>query len=63
MLDALPYGVFPGRVAVGIEVFVDRCVGLFNLGTGGTSEVQVQVLGEVPAYREVAVPVELLVEG
>ena len=48
---------------ISIEILVDGCIGLFDLGVGGRLEVEVQVLGEVPAQREVAVPEELLVEG
>ena len=61
VLDASPYGVFPCRIAVGIEVFVDRlvAVGLLNLGLRARLEIHVQVLGEIPAQREVTVPQEL----
>ena len=60
-LDALPDGVLPCLVAVGIEVLVDGqsvAVGLLDLGLRARREVHVQVLGEVPAQREVAVPEE-----
>ena len=65
MLDAGPYRVFPSFVAVGIEVFVDGlvAVGLLNLCLCARLEVHVQVLGEVPAHGEVAVPQNLRAEG
>ena len=65
VLDALPYRVFPGMIAVGIEVFVDGQVAirLFNLRLCARLEVHVQVLGEIPAYGEVTVPQELRTEG
>ena len=63
MADALLHGVLPGCVAVGIEVFVDGRVGLLYLSMSGTLEVHVEILGEVPSEREVAVPDELLAEG
>ena len=61
--DALLDGVFPSGVLVGIEVAVDGRVGFLDLGVGGTLEVHVEVLREVPAQREIAVPQELLAEG
>ena len=63
VLDAGPHRVFPGGIGVGIEVFVDGCVGLLDLCTGAAVEVHVEVLGEVPPQGELAVPEELLVEG
>ena len=54
--------IFPCIVAVWIEVFVDRRVGLFHLGMSGTLEVHVQILRQVPTQREVTVPEELLTE-
>ena len=60
--DALLHGVLPGGVALGVEVLVDGRIGLLNLGAGGRLEVHVQVLRQVPAHLEVAVPEELLVE-
>ena len=64
VLDAGPYGVFPCRVAVGIEVFVDGlvAVGFLHLSLCARLEVQVQRLGDIPAQREVAVPEYLRVE-
>ena len=59
--DALPYGVLPCVVAVGVEVLVDRRIRLFDLRVGGTLEVHVQILCEVPAKGEFAVPKELRV--
>ncbi len=50
-------------ILVGIKILVDRCVRLFNLGVCGRLEVHMQILGEVPAYGEVAVPKELLTES
>ena len=65
VLDAGPYRVLPCRIAVRIEVFVDGfvTVGLLNLSLCARLEIHVQVLGEVPAQREVAVPQELRAEG
>ena len=65
MLDAVPYGILPCRVTVWIEVFVDGLVaiGLLNLCLCARLEVQVEVLGEVPAYGEVTVPQNLRTEG
>ena len=45
---------------VGIEILVDGRVGLLDLGMRGRLEVHVQVLREVPADGEVAIPEELL---
>ena len=61
VLDALPDGVLPGGIPVGIEVLVHRRIGLLDLCTGARLETEVQVLGEVPAQGEVTVPEELLV--
>ena len=60
MLDAVPYGILPRGVAVGIEVLVDRqvAVGFLDFGLCARLEVHVQVLRQVPAQREVAVPEE-----
>ena len=55
--------VFPCIVAVRIEVFVDRRVGLFHFGMSGTLEVHVQILRQVPTQREVTVPKELLAKA
>ena len=60
--DALLHRVFPRTIAVRVEVFVDGRIGLLNLGTGGTLEVEVQILGEVPPEGEVTVPKELFGE-
>ena len=63
ILDTRPHRVFPSRIAIGIEVFVHRGVGFFDLRMGSRLEVEVQILGKVPTEGEVAVPEELLVEG
>ena len=62
VLNTCPDGVFPSGIAIGIEILVHRTIGLLNLGMGGRSEVEVQVLGEVPTQGEVTIPEELLVE-
>ena len=59
------HGVLPHGVEVGIEVLVDGrvlAVGFLYLCTGGRLEVHVQVLRQVPAQLEVAVPQHLTVE-
>ena len=63
ILDTRPHRVFPSRIAIGIEVFVHRGVGFFDLRMGSRLEVEVQILGKVPTEGEVTVPEELLVEG
>ena len=63
VLDALPYGVFPSRILVRVEVLVDRRIGFLNLSPRTRLETEVQVLGEVPAQGEVAVPEELFAEA
>ena len=60
--DACPHRVFPGLELVGIEVFVHGGVGLLDLRIRGTLEVHVQVLCQIPAHGELAVPQELLGE-
>ena len=60
--DTLPYRVLPSVVLVRVEVLVDDGVRLLDLSVGSALEVHVQVLREVPAQGEVAVPQELLVE-
>ena len=62
VLDRGDDGVFPCGIGIGIEVFVDGCVRLLYLCPRGALEIEVQVLGEVPAQGEVPVPEELLVE-
>ena len=62
VLDARPHGVLPGMILVGIEVLVHWRVRLLYLGVGGTLEVHVQVLRQVPAHRELSVPQELFAE-
>ena len=59
MLDGCPHRVLPSRVAIGIEILVYGCVRLLNLCVRGALEVHVQVLREVPAQVELAVPQEL----
>ena len=63
MLDTCPHGVFPCLIMVGIEVFIDRGIWLFNLRMGGTAKVSVQVLGQVPPYGEIPSPQELFTES
>ena len=63
VLYTCPHRIFPCRILVGIEVFVYRRVRFFYLGMCGTVEVHVEILGQVPAYRELTVPQELLAEG
>ena len=60
--DALLDRVFPGGIAFGVQVLVHRRIGFLNLCPGGTLEVGVQVLGQVPAQLEITVPEELFVE-
>ena len=62
MQDALLDRILPSRVLLRIEVLVDGRIGFFYLCAGSTLEVHVQVLGQVPAQLEVAVPEELFVE-
>ena len=59
MLDGCPHRVLPSRVAIGIEVLVYGCVRLLYLCVRGALEVHVQILREVPAQVELAVPQEL----
>lgn len=61
--QTLLHRVLPCLVVVGIEVLIDGGVGLLDLGVGGTLEVHVQILGQVPANLELSVPEELLAEG
>ena len=65
MQEALLHGVFPDGIEVGVEVFVNGrvlAIGFLNLRMGSTLEVHVQVLGQVPAHGEVAVPEHLAAE-
>ena len=62
VLYTCPHRVFPCRILVWIEVFVYRRVRFFYLGMGSTVEVHVEVLGQIPSYRELTVPQELLAE-
>ena len=65
MFDALPDGVLPGLIVVGIEFLVYGQVAqrLFDFSLRTRLEVHVQVAGEVPSQREATVPEELRVEG
>ena len=49
-------------VLVSIEVLVDWGIRFFYLRMGGTLEVHVQILGQVPTHRELTVPEELFAE-
>ena len=60
--DALFYRILPSHILIGIQVLVDRRVGLLDLGTGGRLEGKMQVLGKVPSQGEITVPQELLGE-
>ena len=62
ILETGPHRVFPSRIAIGIEVFVDGGIGFLNLCMCGRLEVHVQVLCEVPAQLELTVEEELLIE-
>ena len=67
-LHAVPYRtsvnrVFPGMILVGIEVGVHFRIRHIHLCMGGTLEVHVQVLGQVPAHGELSVPEELVAIG
>ena len=56
-------GVLPGVVGVGIEVFVDGCVGFLDLGMGAALEGEVEGLEDVPLEGEFSVPEVGLGEG
>ena len=60
--DAMHDGILPGGIAVGVEILVDGqlAVGLLDFSLCARLEIHVQVLGEVPAQGEVAVPQERL---
>ena len=55
--------VLPCFIAVGVEILVDLCVGLFYLGTGSALEIEVQGLEDIPPQLEIPVPEEALAEG
>ena len=57
--DALLHRVFPSHILVGIQVFIDGGVRFLYLCPCGRLETEMQVLGEIPAQREVTVPQEL----
>ncbi len=63
MFDTRPYRVFPCRILVWITTLVDRSIRFLNLGMSSTVEAHVQVLRQIPSYRELPVPQELLAEG
>ena len=62
VLDAGPNRIFPGMVLVSIKVLIDWGIRFLYLRMSGTLEVHVQVLGQVPAHRELTVPEELFAE-
>ena len=64
VLDALPHRVLPRRIVVGVQFLVHGQVAqrLFHLGLRARLEVHVQVLRQVPAQRERAVPQKLRAE-
>ena len=57
--EAGAYGIFPGFVLSGVEVLVERNVGLFNFSVRARGEVEVDLFGRIPSQREVAVPQEV----
>ena len=59
VLDALPNGIFPGRVAVGVEVLVHSRIGLLDFSVCARRERGVYALRQVPAQLERAVPKEV----
>ena len=61
--DGVPDGVLPGGVAVGIEVFVDGGVGLFDFCVRAGTEGGVKILREVPSQLEGTVPEEVAGPG
>ena len=67
-LHTLPYRtsihrILPGMILVGIEIGIHIRIRHIYLCMGGTLEVHVQVLGQIPAQRELAVPEELVAHG
>ena len=67
-LHTLPYRtpihrILPGMILVGIEIGIHIRIRHIYLCMGGTLEVHVQVLGQIPAQRELAVPKELVAHG
>ena len=59
MLDALPHGVLPSRVAVGKEILVHSRIGLLDFSVCAGRERGVDALRQVPAQLERAVPKEV----
>ena len=57
--EAGAYGIFPGFVLCGVEVLVERNVGLLDFGVRARGEVEVDLFGRIPTQREVAVPKEV----
>ena len=62
-LDAVPYGIFPCVVLVGVEVLVDRNVRFFDFRMGGGIEREMKVFGQIPFQAEITVPQEFFGEG
>ena len=67
-LHTLPYRtpihrILPGMILVGIKIGIHIRIRHIYLCMGGTLEVHVQVLGQIPAQRELAVPEELVAHG
>ena len=63
MLDAVPNGIFPCRVAVGKEVLVHSRIGLLDFSVCAGRERGVDALRQVPAQLERAVPKEVARPG
>ena len=63
VLDAVPYGVLPSRVAVGKEVLVHSRIGLLDFSVCAGRERGVDALRQVPAQLERAVPKEVARPG
>ena len=57
------YRILPGMILVGIEIGIHIRIRHIYLCMGGTLEVHMQVLGQIPAQRELAVPEELVAHG
>ena len=59
VLDAVPNGIFPCRVAVGKEILVHSRIGLLDFSVCAGRERGVDALRQVPAQLERAVPKEV----